>query len=119
MKCITSTALHIDICQLFHFPNHGSGKVTNLRATCELKVKNYGRAREDAESAIRLNAKDIKFHCVLTEALIGLKRFHQPLKACDEGLEVDAREPHLIIRRKDRMQKLSGRNSYFCNLCRM
>ena len=96
MKCITSTALHIDICQLFN--------------------KSWTRKSHGSNGKMKAA---MHIHCVLTEALIGLKRFHQPLKACDEGLEVDAREPHLIIRRKDRMQKLSGRNSYFCNLCRM
>ena len=72
------------------------------RAICELRLKMYNEAREDAEDAIEFtNAEDmkqIKHYRLLSEALQELKLFDEAKAACLKGLEMDRRDETLCLR---------------------
>ena len=71
------------------------------RAVCEIRLKKFDLAREDAQTALFMDPKNIKFHQTLSEALMGLKMYGEALVACEGGLTLDPRDPALLIRQRD------------------
>ena len=62
------------------------------RALCELKLSKFELAREDAEDAIELDSRQVKFYRILSEALLGLSLFQDAQDVCQKGLEIDPRD---------------------------
>ena len=79
------------------------------RAICEIQLKKMQLAREDAQTAISFDSRNIKYFRVLSEALMGLKLFDEALIACERGLKLDPREPTLLLRQRECKIKSSDR----------
>ncbi|CAF1355338.1 unnamed protein product [Didymodactylos carnosus] len=71
------------------------------RALCEIRLHKYDLARQDAEDALELEPKQIKYYLVLSEALLGLNLQKEAEAVCVEGLKLDPREPTLLMRQRD------------------
>ncbi|RLN91322.1 hypothetical protein BBJ28_00011678 [Nothophytophthora sp. Chile5] len=71
------------------------------RATCQLKLKEFDLAREDAEEAMDEDGGEtVKYYRLLSEALMGLKEYDQAKEICDEGLDLDPKDEILSARRR-------------------
>lgn len=74
------------------------------RAIVELKLKKYTEAREDAEDAIALSqasTNSVKYHRLLSEALIGLDLLEEASGVCQQGLELATDDEVLKTRLKE------------------
>ncbi|PAA81454.1 hypothetical protein BOX15_Mlig016935g1, partial [Macrostomum lignano] len=71
------------------------------RALCEIQLRKFDLAREDAEEAIVLNPKQVKFYRTLSEALCNLQLFEEAVAACKDGLKIDPRDETLLVRSRD------------------
>lgn len=71
------------------------------RALCELQLKKYELAREDAEDAIALDSNNIKYHRTLSTALYHLELWDECLTVCENGLKYCARDEVLLKRQRD------------------
>jgi TPR repeat protein len=80
------------------------------RAICKIQLKKFDPAREDAERAVRLDPKNVKFYRVLSEALLGLGSHAKALEVCEKGLKLQPQEPTLLARLQDCKSKISGTN---------
>ena len=78
------------------------------RAICEIQLKKFELAREDAETAVRLDPQNAKFYRFLSEAFLGLKSYEKALEACEKGLSLQPREITLLVRQEQCKSKLSG-----------
>jgi tetratricopeptide (TPR) repeat protein len=67
---------------------HAAALYSN-RALCQLQLSEFARAREDAESAIRLDSKVVKYYRTLSRALQGLKLQQESAEVCKAGLKLD------------------------------
>ena len=88
------------------------------RAICEIQLKQFDLARQDAECAIRLDRKNVKFYRVLAEALMGLEAYEKALEACQQGLKLDPREATLLTRQRECKPKISGTNDQWQMIAR-
>jgi len=79
------------------------------RAICATKLKKFQQAREDAEFALRIDPKNIKFYQILTESLMGLQLFKEALKECEKGLRLDPKASSLLSRQQECRSKLTGK----------
>jgi tetratricopeptide (TPR) repeat protein len=66
------------------------------RALCQLHLSKFARAREDAENAIKLDPKVVRYYGTLARALQGLKLHLESAEACRAGLEVDPLDQDLL-----------------------
>ncbi|CAF1335585.1 unnamed protein product [Didymodactylos carnosus] len=87
-----SEAIHLDSKQAVLYSN---------RALCEINLKKYQLAREDAEDAIDLDNKQIKYFRVLSEALMGLELYSEAKGICNEGLKINPCDEILLVRSRD------------------
>jgi len=71
------------------------------RALCELRLNKFALAREDAEDAIELDPKQVKYYRLLSEALFNLKLYQEAAAACEAGLDLDPRDESLSVRLRD------------------
>lgn len=71
------------------------------RAECELKLKKYSLAREDAEDAIDLDPNQVQYYHVLVKSLISLNQHKEALGACENGLKIDPRDKILLIEKRN------------------
>ena len=71
------------------------------RALCELRLKKFQLAREDAEDAIELDPGQVKYHRLLSESLYNLDLFSEATTSCKAGLELDPRDEVLLLRLRD------------------
>ena len=79
------------------------------RAICATKLKKFQQAREDAEFALRIDPKNVKFYRILSESLMGLQLFKEALKECEKGLHLDPKESSLLSRQHECRSKLTGK----------
>ncbi|PAA88107.1 hypothetical protein BOX15_Mlig005775g2, partial [Macrostomum lignano] len=78
--------------------NANNAVLYSNRALCEINLRKFDLAREDAEDAIGLDPSQIKFYRILSEALYKL-RLHEPaLDACQTGLRIDSTDETLLLR---------------------
>lgn len=87
------------------------------RALAELRLKMYNEAREDAEQAVELSSssstpsteQQLKNYRLLSEALLGLDLLAESLSVCQKGLQLDARDPALMLRARNATSMLQQR----------
>jgi tetratricopeptide (TPR) repeat protein len=89
----------------------GEAVLYSNRAICEIQLKKFELAREDAESAVRLDPQNAKSYRFLSEALVGLKSYEKALEACEKGLMLQPREITLLVRQEQCKSKISGSKS--------
>jgi len=77
-------------------------------AICEIQLRKFELAREDAERAVRLDPQNPKSYRFLSEALVGLKSYEKALEACEKGLKLQPREITLLVRQEQCKSKISG-----------
>jgi tetratricopeptide (TPR) repeat protein len=78
------------------------------RAMCEMKLKEFDLALEDAETAAVLGLKNISIFCDLAEALSDMQFYTKAMTVCNRGLELDRREPRLLICKHICQQKITS-----------
>jgi tetratricopeptide (TPR) repeat protein len=66
------------------------------RALCHLQLSDFSRAREDAENAIRLDSKVVKYYRTLCRALQGLRLHRESSEACIAGINIDPSDEVLL-----------------------
>ncbi len=76
------------------------------RALCELKLDRLENARQDAEDALDLDSNNLKAYRILSEVLMKLDLFKEALEICTLGLQKDAYEETLLLRKRDLISKL-------------
>ncbi|PAA75023.1 hypothetical protein BOX15_Mlig019947g1 [Macrostomum lignano] len=91
MNCYTG-AIHINSTEAVLYSN---------RALCEIQLRKFDLAREDAEEAIVLNPQQVKFYRILSEALYDLELYEEAVDACKDGLKIDPRDETLLVRSRD------------------
>ncbi|KDO30789.1 hypothetical protein SPRG_04690 [Saprolegnia parasitica CBS 223.65] len=71
------------------------------RALCELQLKKFDLARQDANDALALSSSgSVKLYRILSEALVGLHWYHDALVECEKGLALDPNDSVLLSRSK-------------------
>ncbi|OQS03449.1 hypothetical protein THRCLA_04247 [Thraustotheca clavata] len=83
---------------LWHAPKEFT--LYSNRALCELQLKKYELARQDAIDALHISEPTTKLYRILSEALVGLHCYHDALMECEKGLQLDANDPILLNRSK-------------------
>ncbi len=76
------------------------------RALVNIMLKNYGRAIEDADSALKLNSLYIRAWYRKATALLELGKIPESLTTCEEGLKIDKKNKDLIYVKKKVLSKL-------------
>ena len=70
------------------------------RSACNLSLKMYILAAEDAQKAISLDIKSVKSYFRLATALCALNKFTEAIKICDIGILIDPNSSALLQLRK-------------------
>ncbi|PAA57002.1 hypothetical protein BOX15_Mlig011296g1, partial [Macrostomum lignano] len=68
------------------------------RALCEINLRKFDLAREDAEDAIELDPSPVKFYRILSETLFKLRLYQQAADVCKAGLKISSTDETLLMR---------------------
>ncbi len=78
--------------------NATSAVLYSNRARCHLELSDFARARKDAENAVRLDPRVVKYYWTLSRALEGLNLHKESAEACLAGLKLDHSDVVLFSR---------------------
>jgi len=81
-------------------------KIHSNRSLVNYKLKNFGRAIEDARAAIKYDPKWIKPYFRAAQGYFTLEKYEECVKICDEGLVLDPKCKEIIDIKKDADEKL-------------